>query len=249
MSKRPTRRRLRPQGRCILEIAKRGLICVDIIHRAFYAQGDIEAARSALQRLVASGYLRSEPLDARRVYHPLTSVGSRHLTGSDDYARSFKKQGRALRYAVSWFIYADRPGQRVLINPAEYPEQFPVAGHQLPRGPFFLDRTADRPRLGITLVDLNADHRRMPRKCVMMLASFLRHGWFDTYLLQDALFLAILTFSDDRRKVFESHVGRSISEDLGYPLSQLSPDLPGRVQHLFEVHTIPQLEPIITYSS
>ena len=93
-----------------------------------------------------------------------------------------------------------------MLNPLDYPDKFPVAGHSLPQGPFFLDRSDGCSRLGVILVDHNAHHRRMSHKTVALLARFLRHGWFDDYIRQDAFAVAILTFSEDRKRTFQNHV-------------------------------------------
>jgi hypothetical protein len=248
MSKRSKKRRIRPRERQILHLANSGIVTVEILHRAFFADADVEAVRSALRRLVERGMLRAEPLDAKRSYYRLTSRGGRRINPLSKCPRALKKQGRVQRYAVSWFIHADCPGKRALVNPFDYPEQFPVTGHRLPNHPFFLDRSDGHPRFGIILVDHNAHYRRMPRKTVMLLGRFLRHGWFDTFIRQDAFVVAILTFSEDRKRAFARHVPHAIAEQLGYPLSQLRPDLDGAMPQLVQVHVIPQLDAIVGQS-
>ena len=248
MSKKSTKNALRPRERQILHLAKNGIVTVEIVHRCFFPQGDIEAVRSALRRMVKMGYLKSEPLDSQRVYYRLTSRGARLIAASRKYAQPLKRQGKIERYAVTWFIHADLPGQRALLNPTDYPDRFPVAGHRLPRRPFFLDRSDGHSRLGVIFVDHNAHHRRMFQKTVTVLGRFLHHGWFDTFIRQDAFAVAILTFTPHRKRTFEQHVPKSITDQLGYPLSQLRPDLAGAVPSLVHVHVIPELEAMITQS-
>jgi hypothetical protein len=249
MPKKKTKKKaIRPRERQILHLAKNGIVTVDIVHRCFFPQGNIEAARSALRRMVELGYLKSEPLDAQRVYYRLTPRGARLIAASRKYAQPLKRQGKIERYAVTWFVHADLPGHRVLLNPTDYPDRFPVAGHRLPRRPFFLDRSDGRSRLGVLFVDHNAHYRRMSRKTVAVLGRFLRHGWFDTFIRQDVFAVVILTFSPHRKQTFEKHVSRAIADQLGYPLSLLRPELAGAVPSLVHVHVIPELESMITQS-
>jgi hypothetical protein len=248
MSKRSKKRRLRPRERRILHLANSGIATVEILHRAFFADADVEAVRSALRRLVQRGMLRAEPLDAKRVYYRLTRRGSRRINPSSACPKALKKQGRVQRYAVSWFIHADCPGKRALVNPFDYPDQFPVTEHRLPRHPFFLDRSDGRLRFGVILIDHNAHYRRMSYKTVMLLGRFLRHGWFDTFIRQDAFVVAILTFSEHRMRTFTRHVPHAIAEQLSYPLSQLRPDLDGAIPQIVRVHVIPQLDAVVGQS-
>ena len=172
MSKRSKKSRLSAREQQILHLAKNGMATVEIVHRCFYPEADVEAVRSALRRMVELGRLKTEPLDTRRGYYRLTSRGARLIGVSRRSAQPLKRQGKIQRYAVSWFVHADQPGQRVLLNPADYPERFPVGGHRLPRCPFFLDRSQQPCRMGFILVDHNAHYRRMGRKVVKILAAF-----------------------------------------------------------------------------
>ncbi len=246
MSKRSKKSRLSARAQQILHLAKNGMVTVEIVHSCFYPEPDVEAVRSALRRMVELGRLKTEPLDARRGYYRLTARGARLIGVSRKYAQPLKRQGKLQRYAVSWFIHADRPGQRALLNPTDYPERFPVGAHRLPRCPFFLDRSEDLCRMGFILVDHNAHYRRMGRKAVKLLGRFLRHGWFDSLIRQDAFLVTILTFSTHRQQTFQKHVPRSIADQLRYPLSKLRPELRTQIPSLVRVHVIPGLDEIIT---
>lgn len=246
MAKKTKKNRLRPRDREILLLAKTGMVTVELVFRRFFSDGDIEAARSAVRRLVDLGHLQSEPLDARRVYYRLTAKGAAQIGASRKCAQPLKKQGRIQRYAVSWFIHVDRPEERALLNPFDHTEQFPVAGHRLPRCPFFLDRCDGKSRLGAVLVDHNAHQRRISQKTVKLLGRFLRHGWFDSFIRQDAFVLAILTFSKYRKRTFQRHVPQAIAEHLSYPLTQLRPELTGALPSLVEIYVIPQLDALVT---
>jgi DNA-binding CsgD family transcriptional regulator len=244
--KRSKENHLRPREREILQLAETGIVTAEIVHRRFLPEGDIEAARSAIRRLTDLGHLQAEPLDTQRAYYRLTTRGARLIAASCKCAQPHKRQGKIQRYAVSWFIHADRPGERALLNLADYPEQFPVAGHRLPRCPFFLDRIDGRSRLGVILVDHNAHQRRISSKAVKLLGRFLHHGWFDTFIRQDAFVVAILTFSKCRKRAFQRHVPRAIAEHLRYPLSKLRPDLAGAAPSLVDIHVIAQLDSLVT---
>jgi hypothetical protein len=244
--KRSQKDSLSPREREILQLAQTGIVTTEIVHRSFFPEGDIEAARSAIRRLTDMGHLQAEPLDTRRAYYRLTGRGARLIAASCKCAQPHKRQGKIQRYAVSWFIHADRPGERALLNPADYPEQFPLAEHRLPRCPFFLDRTDGRSRMGVILVDHNAHQRRISYKTVKLLGRFLHHGWFDTFIRQDAFVVAILTFSKCRKRAFQHHVPRAITEHLRFPLSKLRPDLAGAAPSLVDIHVIAQLDSLVT---
>lgn len=248
MARPSKKKQLRPLERQVLTLAQDGMLTVEIVFRRFYPTGDTEAARSILRRLIKLGYLQSEPLDARRVYFRLTPNGARIIGASRKTAQALKKQGKIQRYAVSWFIHADQPEQRVLLDPAEHPNQFPVSGHRLPRCPFYLERIDGRSRFGVVLVDHNAHQRRMAQKTVKLLGRFLRHGWFDTFIAQEAFVVAILTFSKYRKRKFQLDVPLAIAEHLRYPLSRLRPDPTETPSSLIDVHVIPQLDVLASQS-
>ena len=237
-------RQLSVRDRQILLMAKTGIVTVEIVHRRYFADQTLDAARSAIRRLVELGYLHPEPLDNRRTYYRLTAQGARVIGAPSKCTQPLKKQGKADRYATSWFIYGDSPEKRALFNPHDYPDQFPVAGHTLPRHSFFVDQTGDRRRLGIIIVDHNAHARRIPRKVVKLLARFLRHGWFNRFLAEEAFFVAILTFWKSRKRAFDGLVPRAIAEHLGYPLSRLRPELGEEIADITEVYIIPGLDAI-----
>ena len=249
MSKGKKRRRphpLSPREQGILALADNGIVTIDIVHRVFFPDADVEAVRSAVRRIVERGELLAEPLDAQRCYYRLTRQGARRIPGARWSARPLKKQGRVQRYAVTWFIHAQHPGRRALIRPHEYTDQIAVAGHSLPRGPFYLDRTEGRSRLGIIFVDHNAHYRRMVRKVVKTFGRFLWHGWFDGLIRTDAFKLAILTYSEARRQTFNSHLPAAIVEQFSYPLSRLRPDLSGAVPPIVQIYVVPGLAPIVS---
>ena len=249
MAKRSKKNSLSARIRPILMLAKTGIVTVEIVHGCLMADRNIGAAESAIQRLVKKGYLASEPLDANRVYYRLTPKGARAIGISPKEIPTLKRQGKIHRYAVTWFIHAQRPGERALVNPHDYPKQFSVGGHRLPRCPFFLDRTEDKPRLGIILVDHNAHVRRMSRKAVKVLGRFLHYGWFDGFIRQDAFMVVILTFLQDRKRAFDLQVPGTIRKRLGHALSRICPDYAGRNPILVQVHVIPGMDVIVTHCS
>jgi hypothetical protein len=234
--------------RQFLLLAKTGIVTVEIVHRRHFADQNLEAARSAIRRLVNRGHLQAEPLDERRVYYCLTRRGAHTLGVSSKCAQPLKKQGKVDRYAVSWFIHAERPGKRALFNPHDYPDQFPVAGQSLPRHHFYIDHNTQRPRLGIILVDHNAQERRIVQKTVKLLGRFLHQGWFDEFIRQEAFVVTVLTFSTYRKQAFEQHIPHAISEQLQYPLSRLRPDLTERIPIVVHVCVVPGLDTIVTHS-
>ena len=249
MTTRTEKSRLSEREHQLLLLAKNGMVTVEIVHRRHFAGQKLDAARSAIRRLADLGYLHAEPLDARRVYYCLTGRGARILGVPRKCAQPLKKQGKVTRYAVSWFIQADRPGQRALFNPHDYPDQFAVAGHRLPRCPFYIDHTTERPRLGVILVDHNAHERRICHKTAKLLGRFLQHGWFDGFIREGAFVVTILTFSEYRKRAFDQHIPDAITKQLRYPLSRLRPDLTEGIPIVIQVCVIPGLDMIVTHCS
>ena len=113
----------------------------------------------------------------------------------------------------------------------------------------FLDHTEEKTRLGIILVDHNAHVRRMSRKTVKVLGRFLHHHWFDSFISQDAFVVAILTFSQDRKRAFDRHVPGAVRKQLGYALARICPDFSSRNPISAQVRVIPGLNSIVTHSS
>ena len=250
MSKKNKRIHLSERDRAILLQGKTDMIYPEVVLRRFFADGNMDAARSVLRRLCGEApeylYLRPEPLDERRVYYRLTREATRLLGISPKCAVALKKLGKVKRYAVSWFIHADQPGKRVRFNPLDFAEQFAIAGESLTRHPFFIDETTDRPKLGIIFVDHKAHIRRILHKTVKPLARFLRHGWFDSFIRQHSFIVAVLTFNSFRKRAILAQLPPYLSEQLRYPLSRLLAEPQECLPIDIQVHVIPGMDALVS---
>ena len=241
--------RLSELQQAILRQAHTDMVTPEVIRRRYFPDGSIEAARSAIRRLCGEPpnylYLQPEPLDERRTYYRLTPAGAKLISLRPRQAVPCKKQGKVKRYAISWFIHADQPGKRALLNPHDFPETFGLHGQSLPKHPFFIDNTTDRAKLGIILVDHNAHERRVVHKTLKPLGRFLRHGWFDEFIRAESFIVAVLTFTSGRNRVIAKHLSQAATQYFGQPLSRLRPDLGGRLPIDFQVHLIPGMDALV----
>jgi hypothetical protein len=202
------------------------LIDFAMLHQVFFPDQQVDAVKSTLRRLCGKPpryrYLHPEPLDAKRVYYRLTPRAARLLGAPFDVARPLGPQARLYRYAVAWFIHVDGRRRRTLFNPHDFHEQFPVTGHRLPRSHFYIEDSADQPRLGYILVDHGAHVRRVVRKAVKVLGRFLYHGWFDEYIRDKAFVLTVLTFLAGKKASIERRLRPALVSSLSYHLTRLS---------------------------
>jgi hypothetical protein len=239
---------LSDRDRLILLQGQTDMIVVEVVQRRFFPDGSIEAARSAIRRLCGTdsenSLLHPEPLDSRRVYYRLTPLATT-LLGNAKYVKPLKSLGRVRRYAVSWFIHAEHPQQRILFNLAECADHFGIRDHRFPRHPFFLDTTTGQEKLGMILVDHNAQIRQTVHKTIRPLARFLRHGWFNEYIMAGSFLVAILTFSSSRQRAIRLQVEQAIEKRLSYSLEPLRAQAnKARIEVLVAV--IPGMETVLT---
>ena len=128
----------------------------------------------------------------------------------------------------------------------DYPDLFDVRDGRLPRHPFFIAQSPDEGTAGVILVDHNASPRRMLHKTAKALDKILREGWFDDFLRRGRFAIAVLTFSDQRKRLYESHLPRETIQRLQNPLSRVLP-LPLTEESVpFAFRVVPGLEPIVT---
>lgn len=198
--------RLGPRDRAILRhVARFRMTTIDALHRTFFAGKRRDAVKSTVRRLCGrarrDGYLHAEPLDARRVYYRLTSRATNLLGLGKDHARPLGLQARIRRYAVLWLLCIEESADRVPMTPRDFPEQFGVAGHRLPRAHFYIEeRHGGETRLGYAVVDHGRHPRRIYRNVARTLQRFLRHGWLDEFIAAGAFDVAVLTVSEPKRR-------------------------------------------------
>lgn len=183
---------------------------VEVLHRKFFEGKSLDAVKSCLRRLYPL-FVRSEPLDGHRVYYRLTALGAKCADGGKEDARRLGRQAKLERYAILWFLNLESATPRSLLNPRNYPEQFPVQGHRLPRLNFFVE---DPPRIGFMLIDHGAHPRRLMQKAARKLERFLRLGWFDEYIRSRLFSLVILTPSDRSKQHLSRHLARYLLQVL-----------------------------------
>jgi len=250
MPRRKKQVRLTDRDRLVLTMASVGMVTPKFVQQGVLQRGSLDGARSIIRRLVGRSpeylYLRPEPLDGDRVCYRLTHRGRRVVNASREAATPLKKQGRITRYAVTWFIFADKPGHRRLFSLRDYPDLFDVRDGRLPRHPFFIAQSPDEGTAGVILVDHNASPRRMLHKTAKALDKILREGWFDDFLRRGRFVITVLTFSDQRKLLYEGHLPRETIRRLGHPLSRLLP-LPLTEESVpFMFRVVPGLESIVT---
>lgn len=216
---------LTDRDRKILLHGKTDMILPEMVRRQFFPEGSLEAARSAIRRLCGPKsecqYLVPEPLDSRRVYYRLTPLAAKTLGICSKYTWPLKRLGRVRRYALAWFIYADQPGQRMLMNQQQFREQFAPQGQRFPHHPFFLDRTTGQEKLGLILIDHNAHIQQIVHKTLKPLGRFLRHGWFDEYIAAGCFLVAVLTFSSFRQRAIQMQLENAIERHFGHALQAM----------------------------
>jgi len=250
MPRRKKQVRLTDRDRLVLAMAAVGMVTPYFVQKGVLEGGSIDGARSLIRRLVGERpefrYLRPEPLDGDRICYRLTNEGRRLAGASKEAAIPLKKQGRITRYAVTWFIFVDKPGHRQLFSLRDYPDLFDVRTVRLPRHPFFITQSEDEQTLGVILIDHNASPRRMLYKTEKALERILREGWFDDFLRSGRLSVSVLTFGEERKRLYESDLPRETIGRLRRPLSRVL-SLPLTEDSVpFEFHVVPGLESIIT---
>lgn len=223
------------------------MITVEVVQQRLFPDGSMEAARSAIRRLCGTNpensLLQPEPLDGRRVYYRLTPLAAKML--GKQYIKPLRSLGRVRRYAVSWFIHAEHPQQRILFNLGDHAEHFGLKGHRFPHHPFFLDSTTDREKIGFILVDHNAQIRQTVQKTIKPLERFLRLGWFNDYIMAGSFVAAILTFSAARQRAIRVQVERAIQRRLGHALEPLRAQSSNRNLIEVLVTVIPGMEAVL----
>lgn len=146
MAIRRTTRRLTDRDRKIMKhIGEFRAADLDVIHQRFFADRNVEAARSTMRRLTQGPHhvARTTALDGRRHWYQLTADGARLAGVSKDVCRSLGHQSKARIYALQWYLFLERSCQRRLIRLHDFPDLFPVSGHRLPQGRFCISTESD----------------------------------------------------------------------------------------------------------
>jgi hypothetical protein len=204
-------------------VARFRMTTQDALHAQFFVGRKRDAVKSTLRRLCGPGgrgyYLKSEPLDAQRVYYRLTTRATQILGNTEDLARPLGIQARIRRYAILWLMCIDDSAVRIPFNLREFPEHFRVHGDRLPRSHFYVEEQArKKARLGFSIIDTGRHRRRVFRNASTSMRRFLEKGWLDEFISARCFDLSILTLTEASREAIElgaaKHLRRTMAEQL-----------------------------------
>ena len=208
----------------VLRLARRHrIVTIDALQAVEFDGKGRDAVKSTLRRLCGKPprylYIRPEKLDSHRVYYRLTGRGARLIGAPREVARSLGPQAKVERLALLWFICVDRPNQRALFNPRDFPDQFQIGPNRLPRSNFFIEETSDdKTQLGYVLIDHGGHPRRIVRRSYKTLLRFLKHGWFDEFIASRSFVLTILTLSEGKKAAIQKRLKPFLRDALRIPL-------------------------------
>lgn len=224
-------------------VLRHRLLTFEVLHRLFFPNQPVDAVKSTLRRLTTQHrVLKAEPLDSHRVYYRLTKRAARLLGAADEVARPLGPQALVERYALLWFIALDRPERRTQFNPRNFPEQFDLGPHRLPRANFYIEETANgESRLGYVVVDHGGHMRRIVHKSIHVLLRFLQRGWFDDYFAAGRFTLTVLTLSMPKQYSLRFGLDNQIPQSLRIPLCRF--ETPHPLTH--QVLVVPGLKELI----
>lgn len=209
-------------------VLRHRLITFAVLHLVFFEGKAVDAVKSTLRRLCGRyQLLTAERLDQRRGYYRLSRRAAALLGARQNMVRPLGPQSLIERFAVLWFITLDRPGRRTLFNPRQFPEQFDLGPHRLPRANFYIEEDDQgHSWLGYIVVDHGGHLRRIIQKSVRVLRRFLKRGWFDDYFAAGRFKLTVLTLNAHKQKSLQFGLNSQLNESLRYALSRFSHQRP-----------------------
>lgn len=231
--------------RILRHVAKYGLTTPDILHGAYFPGRKRGAVISTLRRLYGTPptyrLLRPWPLFDKRKYYQLTRKGAELIGASVELARRFGIEARARRYALLWYMHEQGLGKRALFNPRDFPEQFAIGGERLPRKNFFIEETAEGPKLGFIVIHLGGEAQRTARKCTATMTRLLRADWFEDYFAARRFVLTILTITEGTRKAIHASLHPYITRVLVPAASRFASGSSGELPFDIRVVVVPDL--------
>ncbi len=270
MARRRTRRITGRDRRILNHLAEFHSATPEVLHQRFFADKAMDAVRSTMRRLSRGPHdvVQSVPLDGRRRWYQLTLRGAR-LTGHKSYdCRTLGLHATARQYALQWFLFLS--GQDVrLIDLHEFPDLFPVRGHRLPQGRFYFrtvqqvdeprsvtdvqnDAANDTPkttaqRLGYVAFDFGGRPQRIAQRLQQTLRRFLRHGWFDSLILNGQFEVTLITINAARRRSYEHVLPGMLQRNLAPQLGRFRTTVADHHEVPFTVtaQVVPGLQDII----
>jgi len=206
-------------------LAEQRMSWLEAIHRRFYGDRSIEAARSTMRRLCGRGphfrFVRIDQLDRNRNFFRLTARGARLIGASSSVTDPLGRSTLLRRFALQWFLEVDGQESRWHCNPRDYPDLFAIDGDRLPRANFYLEETEAGTLLGFAIEDYGSDSRRVARRAVDLLQRFLVKRWFDELFAARRFAVTFLVATSDKATAIENRFERDCNRRLAMLLRQI----------------------------
>lgn len=198
---------LQPRDREILtHVSRYRLTTPEVVHRLFFADRGMEAAKSVLKRLNGS-FLRSRPLFGKRRYYQLSPAGAALSGQPDEAAQPLGTNALPARFGVLEYCCLGFPSERPRFTRSEYAESFPEL-QDLPFADYYLDIHKGVTRLGRIIVELGGDHLRFLRKVREYMTRDTRCRPFAEMVRQDRFVLALVTAEESKRDAIIAAIER-----------------------------------------
>ena len=196
------------------------------LHRRFYRERKIDAVKSTLRRLTGKRppfrYLQPDLLDSRRYCFRLTAKAAKMLGFPARAARPLGRNALIGRYGLQWFIEVDGGDQRWLCNPREYPEVFAASAQRASRTKFYVEKRDGGTVMGIAVVDLGSDARRMTRRVTDLLDRYLQEGWINDLIAADRFEVSFLTISQGKADALTRYLDLGVQRRLARRVRRLN---------------------------
>lgn len=206
--------RLQARDEAILKhIERYRLTTASVLHESLFAGKGRDAVTSTLRRLRRGNLVASQELaPPRQRYYHLTAQAARLRGLPASYARPLGEQALPTRYAILRFC-CDGDEPREVMRPGEFRHMFAdcQASH-LPLEPYYFDVDGPTTRLGLLVVDLGADARRIVRKFRKLIGQRERVAGFRSLIRDDAFVITILTAREAKKGAIV--VARQRAKDL-----------------------------------
>lgn len=185
--------------RLLRHLAKDRATTLSVVHRLFFTDCTVSAAKKVLNRLERLGLIRSfrYTLSGEKLWM-LTSAGCYQLGVSDKLARPLKTQALARRLALTVFLNGRSIVRRVL-TPAELDSAAADASRFDPQATYYLDEQDGTRRIALIVIDYGSlDARRVVRKCLTEIRERFDHPGFRRLVLARLLQVTVLTSTAEK---------------------------------------------------
>lgn len=157
--------RLTDRDRAILEhVGCHRITTIEVLSRRFFPDGSDNAVSKVLERL--KDYLQPAYLFGSRKFYYLTPKGANLLGRDDDLAKPPRTQALARLYSLLVYCCLNGDG-REYVTSDEFKRDFPDYDFPgVPRHSYYMETSAERPRLGWLEVDYGGQAAKRARKCL-----------------------------------------------------------------------------------